>query len=52
LPRKCAANFDNVRTVSKSALEARVGQLPSGRQAEAKRALGHALGWDELIDAK
>jgi mRNA interferase MazF len=51
LPRKCVANFDNIRTVSRSALDKRIGQLAQRRQAEAKRALGHALAWDELIDA-
>jgi mRNA interferase MazF len=51
LPRKCVANFDNIRTVSRSALDKRIGQLASRRQAEAKTALGHALAWDELIEA-
>jgi len=52
LPRKCVANFDNIRTVSRSALIKRIGQLPARREPEAKRALGHALAWDELIDAE
>jgi mRNA interferase MazF len=51
LTRKCVANFDNIRTVSRSALDKRIGQLSSRRRAEAKAALGHALAWDELIDA-
>jgi mRNA-degrading endonuclease toxin of MazEF toxin-antitoxin module len=51
LPRKCVANFDNVRTVSRSALDKRIGQLAPLRQPEPKVALGHALAWDELIDA-
>jgi mRNA interferase MazF len=49
LPRRCVANFDNLRAVSKQALRTRVGQLPPRRVVEAKRALGHALGWIELI---
>jgi len=51
LARQCVANCDNVRTVSRSALAARIGQLAPRRHAELKRALGHALAWDELIDA-
>jgi mRNA-degrading endonuclease toxin of MazEF toxin-antitoxin module len=51
LARKCAANCDNLRTVSRSVLVKRIGQLPPRRHAELKRALGHALAWDELIDA-
>jgi len=50
LTRPCVANCDNVRTVSRSALGARIGQLGARRQSELKRALGHALAWDELID--
>jgi len=51
LPAKCVANCDNVRTVPRSALTKRIGQLPPRRHPEVKRALGHALAWDELIDA-
>src|SRR5271166_2335671 len=51
LPSKCVANCDNVRTVPRSALTKRIGRLPPSRQSEIKRALGHALAWDELIDA-
>jgi hypothetical protein len=29
----------------------RIGQLAPGRRSELKRAVGHALGWNELIDA-
>ena len=52
LPRKCVANFDNIRTVSRAALSKRIGHLAARREPEAKRALGHALAWDELIDAE
>ena len=48
LPRHCVANFDNLRAVPKQALRTCAGQLSSRRVAEAKRALGHALGWVEL----
>lgn len=44
----CVANLDNLRTVPRSALEKRAGALGAPRQAEVKRALGHALGWPEL----
>jgi mRNA-degrading endonuclease toxin of MazEF toxin-antitoxin module len=48
---KCVANCDHRRTVPRSALTKRIGQLPPRRHSEIKRALGHALAWDELIDA-
>jgi hypothetical protein len=32
-------------------LAARAGVLAPSRHGEVKRALGYALGWDELIDA-
>jgi mRNA interferase MazF len=51
LPARCVANCDNLRTVPRSALTKRIGQLPPRRYSEVKRALGHALAWDELIDA-
>ena len=50
LGRRSVANCDNIRTVSRSALVKRIGQLASRRVPELKRALGHALAWDELID--
>ena len=51
LAAKCVANCDNIRTVPRSALTKRIGQLSPRRRSEIKRALGHALAWDELIDA-
>lgn len=51
LPGKCVANCDNIRTVPRSSLTKRIGQLSPTRGSEVKRALGHALAWDELIDA-
>lgn len=50
LPSLCAANLDNIRTVARERLESRAGALPVSRHYEVKRALGYALGWDELID--
>jgi mRNA-degrading endonuclease toxin of MazEF toxin-antitoxin module len=49
LSNPCVANCDNIRTVPRSALVKRIGQLGPARREEAKRALGHSLGWDELI---
>jgi len=49
LPKPCAVNCDNLRTIPKQMLEARVSRLPARRIAEVKRAVGYALGWEELI---
>lgn len=49
LSKPCVANFDNIRTVPRSALVKRIGQLGPLRREDAKRALGHSLGWVELI---
>lgn len=49
--KKCAANFDNIRTIAREALDGRISRLSPARHPEVKRALGYALGWDELIDA-
>jgi mRNA interferase MazF len=51
LPKECVANFDNLRTISKTHLVARIGRVPAHRIPEMKRALGYALEWDELIAA-
>ena len=50
LPSPCVANLDNLRTAARQWLDSRTGVLPSSRHEEVKRALGYALGWDELID--
>jgi mRNA interferase MazF len=50
LPSSCVANFDNIRTVSRQCLDSRAGALAASRHPEVKRAMGYALGWDELID--
>jgi mRNA-degrading endonuclease toxin of MazEF toxin-antitoxin module len=51
LPKICAANFDNLRTILKQNLTERISRLPARRVVEVKRAMGYVLGWDELIDA-
>lgn len=51
LASPCVANLDNVRTAARQWLESRAGALSPSRQREVKRALGYALGWDELIDS-
>ena len=49
LPLASVANFDNVHVVAKRQLTLKAGELSSARILEAKRALGHALGWVELM---
>jgi mRNA interferase MazF len=49
LPSPCVANLDNIRTVARQWLDSRAGTLTASRHREVKRALGSALGWDELI---
>jgi mRNA interferase MazF len=50
LPSACVANLDNIRTAARLWLDSRVGALPPSRHWEVKRALGYALGREELID--
>lgn len=51
LTKRCAANCDNLRTIARSALGKKVGGLHPSRHIEAKRAVGYALAWEELIGA-
>jgi len=51
LPAPCVANCDNLRTVTRDVLVERISKLTATRLVEVKRAVGYALGWDELIDA-
>lgn len=51
LVKKCVVNCDNLRTVAKQNLVEKISQLPPHRILEVKRAVGYALGWDELIEA-
>ena len=50
LPSPCVANLDSVRTAARGWLESRAGALAPSRRRDVKRALGYALGWEELID--
>jgi mRNA-degrading endonuclease toxin of MazEF toxin-antitoxin module len=43
LPRRCAASFDNLRTVPRTMLTARVAVLSAARRTEICTALGWAL---------
>lgn len=52
LPRSCAANLDNIRTVPIHALVEKIGTLSVGRHHVVKRALGHAFELDELLQAQ
>jgi mRNA interferase MazF len=47
LPRDCVVNCDWLITVSKSALEKRIGKLPGAKLRELDDALRFALGLDE-----
>lgn len=51
MPKPCVVNCDNLRTISKVHLVKKVSKLPARRIAEVKRAVGYALGWDDLIEA-
>jgi mRNA interferase MazF len=46
----CVANLDNLRTVARQWVDTKAGALAPSRYTEVKRALGYALGWEELID--
>jgi mRNA interferase MazF len=48
LPRRCVANFDNLRAAPKRLLGERAGRVGARRIVEVKRALGYALAWREL----
>jgi mRNA interferase MazF len=50
LPHRCVANCDNVRTIARTLLVRRMGELASARRSEIKRAVGYALDWEELGD--
>jgi len=50
LPSTCVANLDHIRTAARPWLDSRAGVLAPPRHREVKRALGYALGWEELID--
>jgi mRNA interferase MazF len=47
LPNTCAASFDNLQTVSKSNIGARIAQLTSRKMKEAAAAISFALALDD-----
>jgi mRNA interferase MazF len=47
LPNTCAANFDNLQTVPKSNIGARIARLTSRKMKEAAAAVSFALALDE-----
>jgi mRNA interferase MazF len=47
LPNTCAANFDNLQTVSKSNIGGRISRLTARKMKEAGAALSFALGFDD-----
>ena len=47
LPNTCAANFDNLQTVPKSNIGARIARLTTRKMKEAKEAVAFALGLDD-----
>ena len=49
LPRRCVARFDNLTSIYKRHLRQRLGKLAAARHVEAKRAIGYALQWPELV---
>ena len=51
MAKPCVANCDSLRSVPRSALAKKAGALAPSRHPELKRAVGHALGWSELIGA-
>ena len=51
MPQACVVNCDNLRTISKTHLESRISRIAVSRISEVKRAVGYALGWEELIQA-
>ena len=51
MPKPCLVNCDNLRTISKVDLAKKISKIPLHRVGEVKRAVGYALGWEELIEA-
>ncbi len=50
MSQACVVNCDNLRTIPRSALVKKAGSVALPRHAEVKRAVGYALGWQELIE--
>jgi mRNA-degrading endonuclease toxin of MazEF toxin-antitoxin module len=49
LARESVARCDNIASVPRRLLIRRMGRLSYDRVVEVKRALGHTLGWSELV---
>ncbi len=52
LSKVCVVNCDNLRTIARQWLVERITILSQRRANEVKRAVGYALGWDELIELR
>jgi len=52
MSKPCVVNCDNLRTISRVHLVERISRIPERRILEVKRALGYALAWEELIEAR
>lgn len=52
MPKPCVVNCDNLRTISKICLVEKISKIPARRVHEVKRAVGYALAWEELIEAR
>ena len=50
LPTRCVVNCDNLRTIAKQNLVEKISKLAPQRIGDVKRAVGYALGWEELMD--
>ena len=46
----CVVNLDNLRTAARQWFDSRAGSIPRSQHREVERALGYALGSDELMD--
>lgn len=46
---RCVANLDNLHAVRVGCFQQRAGRLARKRVHEVKAALGHVLGWPELV---
>jgi mRNA-degrading endonuclease toxin of MazEF toxin-antitoxin module len=46
----CVVNCDKLRTISRVDLTERIGELQAAKVRDVRRAVGYALGWEELID--
>jgi mRNA interferase MazF len=51
MSKPCVVNCDNLRTISKVQLVEKISRISPKRIREVKRAVGYALGWDDLIEA-